>query len=55
MKGFKKKYVNYNRSEVYAVVYGDLRLVFYNTSFKGGTKLFVMAPRRKEKTHAAVL
>ncbi len=55
MRGFQKRYANYSRSEVYAVIYSDFRLVFYNTSFKGGTKLFVMAPRRKEKTHAAVL
>lgn len=55
MKGFKKKYVNYNRPEVYAVIYGDLRLVFYNTYFSGGTKLFVMAPRGKEVSHAEVL
>ncbi|MGC6177496.1 hypothetical protein [Lacrimispora sp. 38-1] len=55
MKGFKKKYANYNRPEVYAVIYSDFRLVFYNTSFTGGTKLFVMAPREKEVSHAEVL
>lgn len=55
MKGFRKKFVNYNRPEVYAVIYGDLRLVFCNTRFAGGTKLFVMAPRGKEVPNAEVL
>ncbi|MDK2965108.1 hypothetical protein [Lacrimispora sp.] len=55
MKGFRKKFVNYNRPEVYAVIYGDLRLVFYNACFMGETKLFVMAPRGKEVPHAEVL
>lgn len=56
MKGFQKKYIEYKRPEVYAVIYSDLRLVFYNIGFTGDTKLFVMVPTsRKEEPHAKVL
>ena len=51
----KKSYVNYNRPEVYAIVYSNLQLVFYNSNFAGGTKLYLMIHSEKEVPHAEVL
>ncbi len=44
---FKKTYINYKYSEVYAIIYRSLRIICYNSNFIGGVKLFLIAPEKK--------
>lgn len=39
--GVTKKYINYNRDEIYAIYYREVHTIYYNLDFKGEVRLIV--------------
>lgn len=39
-----KKYIKYDRPEVYAIIYKLAGIIYYNIGFTGHMKLFVLCP-----------
>ncbi|WP_024348218.1 hypothetical protein [Lacrimispora indolis] len=54
----KRACFEYEKHEVYAIIYKKSRIILYNSNFSGETKVFYMVPELKdgkEKSHAEVL
>jgi len=48
MSNFKRCYFNGEKSFLYAVIYKDIKIIAYNNGFKGNTKIFLLAPDKKQ-------
>lgn len=39
-----RKYIRYDKPEVYGIIYKSERVIYYNIGFVGQTKLFILCP-----------
>ena len=39
-----RKYIRYDKPEVYGIIYKSERIIYYNIGFVGQTKLFILCP-----------
>ena len=42
-----RKYIRYDKPEVYGIIYKSERIIYHNIGFVGQTKLFILCPYLK--------